>query len=265
MFSLQSRNIRVFEPILSTGCGDLCINQASPIQLPQEYAHLKDIYNVPLPEEMEKTTRLQSKSNDWFKARQQRLTASNFGQIINRKSCPTEKMLSRLFSKQTFSAPSLTYGKNNENKGKSKYLSQFPDRHIHECGFVVNNEFPFLGATPDGKLCDNGTVGILEIKCPYSARDKTIIEACSQISDFYLERNEETISLKTSHSYYAQVQGQLMVTGCAFCDFVVFCPNESDLFVQRIGPDLPFMTTMLGALAKFFMTHAHPFLTQTRN
>ena len=27
-------------------------------------------------------------------------------------------------------------------------------RHVHECGLVINPDFPFLGASPDGKICE---------------------------------------------------------------------------------------------------------------
>ena len=81
-----------------------------------------------------------------MQVRKYRITSSVFGDIVNRKSIPSEKMLQRLFSTNEVNAPSLTYGK---SKVKGIYLAQCPNRHIHECGFIINNEFPFLGATPD--------------------------------------------------------------------------------------------------------------------
>jgi len=229
--------------------------------LPEKFSKLKQQHFVQDPDHLEMTTRMQSESADWHKVRQNRLTASNFGQIITRKSLPNENLLSRLFQpKQIHSVP-LDYGRRNESKAKAKYLSKFPDRHLHECGFVVNNEFPFLGATPDGKLCDKGKVGIIEVKCPFKARDLTVRDACSQICDFFLQQNSSgEISLKEDHPYYAQVQGQLMITGCSFCDFIVYCPNECDIFVQRILPDIEYMKKLLNDLAMFFESYAQPYL-----
>lgn len=63
------------------------------------------------------------------------------------------------------------------------YLQKFPGCHYYTCGFVVNNDFSFIGATPDARICDNG---IVEIKYPFSARNNTISEACDKIKDFYL-------------------------------------------------------------------------------
>jgi len=58
----------------------------------------------------------------------------------------------------------------------------------------------------------------------------TVDEACQSIPSFYLNKGpNDYISLSETHNYYAQVQGQLMVTGCKFCDFVVF--TSKDMFV----------------------------------
>lgn len=56
--------------------------------------------------------------------------------------------------------------------------------------WTINNAFPFLAATPDGKLCENGECGIVEIKCPYLARDLSISEACYQIKKNHAKRGK---------------------------------------------------------------------------
>lgn len=40
------------------------------------------------------------------------------------------------------------------------------------------------------------------------------------------------LELKQGHGYYWQVQGQLLLTGMEWCDFVVFA--EEDTLIQRI-------------------------------
>ena len=35
----------------------------------------------------------------------------------------------------------------------------------------------FIGAKPDGKVCDHGETGILEVKCPYSVRNFAVTDA----------------------------------------------------------------------------------------
>lgn len=224
-----------------------------------EFSFLNANYHVPNPSAIEDQTKEQSGSALWFDVRRTRLTSSRFSEVLKRKSLPNDKFLNRLFSTNQISAPSLDYGRHNEKRAKEKYLKSFQSRHIHACGFVVNNEFSFLGASPDGKVCDNGQTGIIEIKCPYTARAMTISEAVMSINDFCLTNDENNKHiLKLDHPYYIQVQGQLMVTGCTFCDFVVY--TSKDIFVQRITPDIHFMSNLLEKLASFFKEYALPFL-----
>lgn len=232
----------------------------SPVELPLEFNSLllNTTFACPDPEELEKKTREQADCSIWIQARKQRLTASNFHKVLARKAKVTDKFLENLFSPKAFSAPAVDYGKRHENTAKAQYLKKFPSRHLHKCGLVVNNQFPFLGASPDGKVCDSGHSGIIEIKCPFKSRNSTILEAC-ELQGFCLGATP-TVHLKTNHPFYAQVQGQLMITGCDFCDFIVF--TQKDLHVQRIAPDMPFMTSMLQTLSVFIKDHARPYFEE---
>ena len=82
----------------------------------------------------------------------------------------------------------------------------------------MNPVFPCNGATPDGKVCDNGTSGLLEIKCPYSVRDLTVAEAIQERNVFFLCQGENGIEMKKTHNdnLWFQVQGQLLVRGVLF-------------------------------------------------
>lgn len=60
--------------------------------------------------------------------------------------------------------------------------------HLHEVGLIVNPDLPFLGATPDGIMCEKSTTAIIEIKCLYSVRDMSICEACETRNDFFLQK-----------------------------------------------------------------------------
>ena len=50
--------------------------------------------------------------------------------------------------------------------------------------------------------------------------------------------SETTCRLKTEHAYYAQVQGQMGVTGAQWCDFVVY--TKRGLYVERVSLDVEF-------------------------
>ena len=74
-------------------------------------------------------------------------------------------------------------------------------------------------------------------------------------SQFFLIQ-DNTTHLNTGHEYYAQIQGQLLISGCDFCEFIVY--THKDLFVQRVLPDLHFMGPMLEKLCQFMTNHIKP-------
>ncbi|XP_069141863.1 uncharacterized protein [Argopecten irradians] len=257
--SYQTRNLKAAPaPTVSFGCGDTSVHRQSPVVLPEVFRFLNRHMEQANIEYIEKTTRSQALSDTWLNERKVRLTTSNFGRVISRKAKPTPSFLEDVFNRTTKSAPALDYGSKHEKEAKAKYLETFPSRHIHDCGFIINNNFNFLGASPDGKVCDNGECGILEVKCPYSARNMDIDRACDEIDGFCLERNGQAMSLKKNHMYFAQVQGQLMISGCNFCEFVVF--TQRSLFVERIFPDVPYMENMLVKLSTFMKEHGQQYM-----
>jgi predicted phage-related endonuclease len=227
----------------------------SKMRLSEEFLHLNDICPCPDPAEVERSTRDQALSPRWHQERKNRLTASNFGLVYRRKKKPTPAFMATLFTPKSLHTRPVVHGRTYEKTAKQEYVTRNPGAHLHDCGFVISENMSFLGATPDAIVCSNGLRGILEVKAPYTARNMTIKEACKS-STFCLNHNEvsDQIVLKESHIYFAQVQGQLMITGADFCDFVVY--TFQDFFVQRILPDFNFIENLLNTLCRFYNDHA---------
>lgn len=242
-------------------CGDTSVIKPARVKLAEEFQSLNTSLLCCDSAELERNTRDQSDSELWHSERMKRLTASNFARVLNRKKTITDVLLKSLFtgsSKHINVAP-LKHGREHEATAKERYLEKYPYRHFHPCGLVVNNDFAFLGASPDGIVCDNGKSGIVEVKCPYSARDMSLLEACNNNKIAYLKKTDTgKLSLDKRHKHYAQVQGQLMVTGSDFCEFIVF--TRKDLHVERILPDTPYMSSSLNTLATFYRDHAVSFI-----
>lgn len=73
----------------------------------------------------------------------------------------------------------------------------------------------------DGKVFDAGCskpFGLLEVKCPETKFLVTPLDACSDAS-FCCENIDGNCKLKVTHPYYAQIQGQMGITGAEWCDF----------------------------------------------
>ena len=207
--------------------------------------------------DLEAQTVRQADSALWHEARKFRLTASNFHKIVKRQKEVTEKFVTSLMYPTPFSAPQTDYGKAHEKLAKKEYSQKKPSVHVHDCGFVVNPQFTFLGASPDGKVCCEA--GALEIKCPYSARDKTIKEAVEKVNNFCLMERQDEICLEPDHDYMYQVQGQLMITGAPFCEFAVY--TKKDMHIQQSLPHEKFEHHMRNKLSAFYKIHILPNVT----
>ena len=156
---------------------------------------------------LEYRTRDQAASSLWHTHRYGRLTSSNFGAILKRKPDGygglAEKFLQP--AKSLAGIPSIDWGKKNESVARRDYL-------------VYDSS-------------ESNPQGLLEIKCPYSARDLIIAEACES-RQFFCSILNEKASLSDSQNYYFQVQGAMAVTGASWCDFVVW--TTKDMSIERI-------------------------------
>ena len=76
---------------------------------------------------------------------------------------------------------------------------------VKPCGVFIKPEFPYLAASPDGLIGADATV---DVKYPYSKRN---LDITSSNSLTFLDFVNGQISLKMSHLYFDQVQGQLII------------------------------------------------------
>ena len=109
----------------------------------------------------------------------------------------------------------LRYGRETEPFARDEY-SCLKDTPVIEAG-LTSKEFPWLSASPDGLVIqDDGSVLVLEIKCPVSEQDGKIDV------DWTIEGK-----LKKSHSYYAQVQVQMFCCDVKLCHLYVYGTQDS--------------------------------------
>lgn len=104
----------------------------------------------------------------------------------------------------------------------------------------ISKTHPFLGASPDSTVYDPSTpdepFGFLEIKCPYTHRNITPMEA--SLTSRFCSSPQVSMSGSTQlcllehHPYFAQVQGQMAVGGRPWSDFVLF--TTRGISIQRI-------------------------------
>lgn len=125
-----------------------------------------------------------------------------------------------------------------------------------KCGLVIDKGYPILGATPDARVIDPMCIhpfGIAEVKCPITKFQVTPLDASSDPNFFMEKRGDDQCYLKESHPYYAQVQGQLGITGVEWCDFIVY--TKVGVYVQRIKRNCQFWEQLKDKLHGYYFNH----------
>lgn len=105
-------------------------------------------------------TRRQNECVEWHLHRKKRLTASFFGKIckLRPKTSRAKTVSSILYG--SFSGNDATkYGIQNEENAKST-LSNILNKTIRPSGLIINNNIPFLAASPDGIIDEDSLVEI---------------------------------------------------------------------------------------------------------
>lgn len=154
------------------------------------------------------------------------------------------------------------YGISNEPIAAKRYEEVLQnmghDVTVAHCGLLVNPAFPWLGASPDRLVYDpaEGSYGVLEIKCPYSLREKKGEELAT--ATFCSELTDSGPRLKREDYYYAQLAEQMGVSGLSWGDFVVY--GKDFILIERIQLNKAEWDGMRDQLNYFYFNTLLPFM-----
>ena len=137
---------------------------------------------------------IKQRTPEWFKLRENRLTASDLYDAVNNPKSLAKKKIKNV-SFNSGAIPALKWGTMFEDMA-SRIYANINNVKIHEFGLIINDNIPNFGASPDG-ITENGVM--IEIKCPYSRK---------------IEIN------KIPEKYQYQIQGQLAVCELNICDYI---------------------------------------------
>jgi putative phage-type endonuclease len=164
----------------------------------------------------------EQRSPEWFAARCGVMSASNFDKLITssgRASTQVDAYINQMIADKIIGYPPSD-GAEQPNAAMKRGTDMEPEARAYyeliaspvvEVGFCLHDDYEF-GCSPDGLVGDDG---LLEIKCPSA---HTHIE--------YIKN--KTLPAK----YVAQVQGQMLVTGRKWCDFLSYHPDLRPLLVH---------------------------------
>ncbi|XP_069390888.1 uncharacterized protein [Paralichthys olivaceus] len=212
--------------------------------------------------DVEVLTRGQRTNQDWFCWRRNRITASVAHRVAHcrfvhgkSKTPPTSYLTAITGEGRRVQTRAMSWGVNMEAEAVSSYQrlkSSALGRPVavQDCGLFIDAQRPWLAASPDGIVTDSRTgqwLLCLEVKCPYKHRQRRVEDACRDDPGFCLEIQDNAgheaggspfYHLKTSHSYFTQIQCQLAVTGLRQADLVVFTTKETAIVPVKFDPDL---------------------------
>ena len=113
----------------------------------------------------------------------------------------------------------MKWGLQMEDQAKEKYALCVAAEHqdfkvTSEVGLVVSETHPHIRVSPDGFIeCRCHGSFLLEVKCPYNARDMSISDAMAEGKLPYLTKDGEIYSLKNGpRGYYAQVRNKFCMS-----------------------------------------------------
>ena len=161
---------------------------------------------------------MEQRTEDWFKARAGKVTASRVADIIARTksgySASRDNYMAQLICErmtgtpaESFTNAAMQWGTEQEPFARAAYESA-KDVLVEEVGFIPHPIIQNSGASPDGLV---GEFGLVEIKCPNtSTHIQTLLDQ------------------KIPEKYITQMQWQMCCTDRRWCDFVSFDPRMAE-------------------------------------
>ena len=137
---------------------------------------------------IERRSRLQAQSEDWFYFRKGIITSTltkRISSFIQKGNIDAQK-INKAISKErigNINYPAIMYGRDSEALAIADFFKDFKKKHLkaklRNVGLKIDRNLKFFGGSADGILscecqkCDNNF--ILEIKAPYRLKNKSII------------------------------------------------------------------------------------------
>ena len=198
-------------------------------------------------EDIESVKNVQQNTTDWMSLRRGRLTASSASLIRSYQNTnyPCKTLLDRILCRTQFSSASVKFGKKWESTArllysKELYMDDHNNMRVEETGLFISKDAPFLGASPDGLvLCKcHGRQRLVEIKSSYKHKDITPHQIVDIDKNYHFTKSSGKVVLKTTSSWYDQIQFQMGVTEVHQCDLVVFTLRGIMIIPVTFNPDL---------------------------
>lgn len=184
-------------------------------------------------------------SQEWKLARLGLVSASRFKDVMTEPRSKSAEMSDTAYSymceliaeivtgeQAEIKGAALEWGTINEPEARDLYDMNYAD--VQKAGLILHDSRRY-GVSPDGLIGDDG---MIEIKCPYNSTNHV----------------KTVLSGDVPKEHIPQIQGNLMVNGRQWCDFISFDPRISGkgrFFVKRVYRDDEYIGKMQDKIENF--------------
>lgn len=203
-------------------------------------------------EDRARIAKLDQRSAEWLEARRFRLSGSIFAAALGHNPYQGQEDVAISLLWPTFKGNEATqWGNEHEDEACAMYecymRQRYPDFQVHHAGFLIHDQLPFIGVSPDG-LCEYWDEAqgkrvkcLLEIKCPYRWKKDRFYDP---IVPLY---------------YYDQLQGLMGFLNLPFSHFVVWTPMGLQINVVKFDKHY-FQSVLRPGLIDFYVDLFYPAL-----
>jgi len=191
-------------------------------------------------------------SEEWLRLRLGLVSASRFKDIMTNPRSKTElfsataksymlELIAEILTgeQKEISGRPLDWGKDHEKSAQIEYAFE-QGVTVNEIGICLTDDKQ-IGASPDGFI---GDIGGLEIKCPYNSANHIATVVANEMPKEHM----------------AQIQGNMLVNGRQWWDFVSYDPRidgKGRIFITRINRDDEYIEKLQIKLTAFIAEMKH--------
>lgn len=167
--------------------------------------------------------RMKQRSPEWFAVREGKLSASMMSRVVGGNPSSWSKVIDAIEGRgeKVFQNYAMSRGVELESSALANYELENPTVNVEEVGFVIHQDYDWLGCSPDALVLPKGGA---EIKCPLNQ-----------------DRHLQTISGGMPDQHVPQVQSSIWVCEADWWDFISFDPRlampEDRYYCERVYRD----------------------------
>lgn len=206
--------------------------------------------------QLEMMTRGQRYNSKWSEVRQNMLTSSYFGRILNARNRKSyQKIVEDILyhNHQYSNNADLVHQRLHEKDALQIFCGDYRNEQVDVCGIFIDAKYSFLGASPF-RLC--GQDGIVVVQCPIKIYNKSITDSIEKkLIPFWTVATSGEIRVNIKSSWYIEVQGQLHIADKKIAYVVVYL-GGSEYKIEKVVRDDDFWINQMEKELVFFYNEA---------